>query len=86
MFSGFCPQCGHMFQRDYTALVHWDCRLIYTQNNNNLTSQEFYFVDTFYQDKNFWFMKMRLKRKNKKFWIRPRRFYEAYNRLASLCF
>ena len=25
MFSGFCPQCGYMFQRDYTALVHWDC-------------------------------------------------------------
>ena len=25
MFSGFCPQCGYRFQRDYTALVHWDC-------------------------------------------------------------
>lgn len=25
MFTGFCPQCGHMFQRDYTALVSWDC-------------------------------------------------------------
>lgn len=53
IFSDFCPQCGYMFQRDCTSLVHRDCPVIYTQNNNNLTRQEFYFVDTFYQDKNF---------------------------------
>ncbi|MEB3219947.1 MAG: hypothetical protein VKN72_27460 [Nostocales cyanobacterium 94392] len=25
MFTGFCPQCGYIFQRDYAAVVHWDC-------------------------------------------------------------
>jgi predicted RNA-binding Zn-ribbon protein involved in translation (DUF1610 family) len=25
MFTGFCPQCGFTFERDYTARVHWDC-------------------------------------------------------------
>ena len=25
LFTGKCPQCGYMFQRDYTSRVHWDC-------------------------------------------------------------
>lgn len=25
LFTGFCPQCGAFFDRDYTARVHWDC-------------------------------------------------------------
>lgn len=25
LFTGKCPSCGYMFQRDYTSRVHWDC-------------------------------------------------------------
>jgi predicted RNA-binding Zn-ribbon protein involved in translation (DUF1610 family) len=25
MFTGKCPQCGALFDRDHTARVHWDC-------------------------------------------------------------
>lgn len=25
MFTGKCPSCGALFDRDYTARVHWDC-------------------------------------------------------------
>jgi predicted RNA-binding Zn-ribbon protein involved in translation (DUF1610 family) len=25
MFTGICPACGAEFERDYRALVHWDC-------------------------------------------------------------
>ena len=25
LFTGRCPQCGAEFERDYRALVHWDC-------------------------------------------------------------
>jgi predicted RNA-binding Zn-ribbon protein involved in translation (DUF1610 family) len=25
MFTGICPACGAVFERDYRALVHWDC-------------------------------------------------------------
>ncbi|MEM6398660.1 MAG: hypothetical protein AAF757_00285 [Cyanobacteria bacterium P01_D01_bin.116] len=25
MFTGKCPSCRAEFDRDYTALVHWDC-------------------------------------------------------------
>ncbi|MBD2629629.1 hypothetical protein [Trichormus variabilis] len=25
MFTGFCPQCGAEFERDYISRVHWDC-------------------------------------------------------------
>lgn len=25
MFTGTCPACGAVFERDYRALVHWDC-------------------------------------------------------------
>ena len=25
LFSGICPQCGALFERDYQARVHWDC-------------------------------------------------------------
>ncbi|MBD2255057.1 hypothetical protein [Nostoc parmelioides] len=27
MFTGFCPQCGAKYERDYTARVHWDCNI-----------------------------------------------------------
>lgn len=25
MFTGCCPQCGHFFDSNYTARVHYDC-------------------------------------------------------------
>ncbi|MBD2418242.1 hypothetical protein H6G54_11110 [Anabaena cylindrica FACHB-243] len=25
LFTGFCPQCGAEFDRDYVSRVHWDC-------------------------------------------------------------
>lgn len=25
MFTGRCPQCGSEYERDYRAVVHWDC-------------------------------------------------------------
>jgi hypothetical protein len=25
IFTGCCPQCGAEFERDYRAMVHWDC-------------------------------------------------------------
>lgn len=25
LFTGRCPQCGAAMERDYRALVHWDC-------------------------------------------------------------
>jgi hypothetical protein len=25
MHTGKCPRCGHNYDRDYTARVHWDC-------------------------------------------------------------
>lgn len=25
MHTGKCPRCGHDYDRDYTARVHWDC-------------------------------------------------------------
>lgn len=25
LFTGCCPQCGVEFERDYRAVVHWDC-------------------------------------------------------------
>ena len=25
LFTGKCPSCGYMFQRDYASRVHWDC-------------------------------------------------------------
>jgi hypothetical protein len=25
MFTGICPACGAEFERNYRALVHWDC-------------------------------------------------------------
>ncbi len=25
MFTGKCPQCGYIFERDYSARVHYDC-------------------------------------------------------------
>jgi predicted nucleic acid-binding Zn-ribbon protein len=25
MFTGKCLECGYIFDRDYTARVHWDC-------------------------------------------------------------
>ena len=26
LFTGYCPQCGSEYERDYRAVVHWDCR------------------------------------------------------------
>ena len=25
LFTGKCPSCGYIFQRDYASRVHWDC-------------------------------------------------------------
>ena len=25
IFTGFCPKCGHEFDRDNLPLIHWDC-------------------------------------------------------------
>lgn len=25
LFTGKCPECGHTFNRDYAAIIHYDC-------------------------------------------------------------
>jgi predicted RNA-binding Zn-ribbon protein involved in translation (DUF1610 family) len=25
LFTGKCPECGYVFNRDYTAIIHFDC-------------------------------------------------------------